>query len=54
MACIDDDILVYGVGDTLEEATLDHDQKRKIILLQSITTVDFGNWTGYVPLILGL
>ena len=26
VACIADDILVYGVGDTLEEATLDHDQ----------------------------
>ena len=27
VACIADDILVYGAGDTLEEATLDHDRE---------------------------
>ena len=32
MACIADDILVYGVGDTLEEATLDHEQNLASLL----------------------
>ena len=32
VACIADDILVYGVGDTLEEATLDHDQNLASLL----------------------
>lgn len=32
MACIADDILVYGVGDTLEGATLDHDKNLALLL----------------------
>ena len=32
MACIADDILVYGVGDTLQEASLDHDQNLASLL----------------------
>lgn len=32
VACIADYILVYGVGDTLEEATLDHDQNLASLL----------------------
>ena len=32
MAYIADDILVYGAGDTLEEATVDHDQNLASLL----------------------
>ena len=32
VTCIADDILVYGVGDTLEESTLDHDQNLASLL----------------------
>ena len=32
MACVADDILVFGVGDSLEEPTLDHDQNLASLL----------------------
>ena len=32
VACIADDILIYGVGDTLEEATQDHDKNLTSLL----------------------
>ena len=32
MACIADDILVYGVGDNLDEATQDHDKNLTALL----------------------
>ena len=32
MTCIANEILVYGVGDTLEEATLDHNQNLASLL----------------------
>ena len=31
VACIADDILIYGVGDTIEDAMQDHDKNLKLL-----------------------